>query len=309
MGTGDIDRIILGHNQFIGVSHLSQDAARTRTERFSDMRKVGELIEACLDSGVKGMMLSTHPKARDILDYLKAEGFADEMSFYPLVPFAQGYVRRLNAVGMTGLLREIFRSASMSQRLSISLHGGLGLLRRDFTRLLGPFIDIELLAFKGFNVKAVFLHDAFVDLSLALGAGEQIRFFSDHIKKNYDMVPAFETMNFPRLLDSFNQWGIEKPLVMTTFNKVGYQMNPSREACEKSLESCDADVVAMSTLAAGYLMPADAYEYVFSLPNIQSVVVGVSTAEHALETFEIIKQHQQGDISSSTPDPGPGKQA
>ena len=309
MGTGDIDRIILGHNQFIGVSHLSQDAARTRTERFSDMRKVGKVIEACLGAGVNGMMLSTHPRARDILDYLKAEGLSDEINFYPLIPFAQGYVRRLNAVGMTGLLKEIFRSASMSQRLSISLHGGLGLLRRDFTRLLGPFIDIELLAFKGFNVKAVFLHDAFVDLSLALGAGEQIRFFSDHIKRNYDMVPAFETMNFPRLLDSFIHWGIEKPLVMTTFNKVGYQMNPSREACEESLESCDADVVAMSTLAAGYLMPADAYEYVFSLPNIGSVVVGVSTVEHALETFRIIKQHQQGAISSSKPGPDPGKQA
>ncbi|MCG2796502.1 MAG: hypothetical protein L6427_11700 [Actinomycetia bacterium] len=304
-----IDPIILGHNQFIGVSHLSQDAARTRTERFSDMRKVGKVVEASLDAGVRGMMLSTHPKARDILDYLKAEGLSDEMNFYPLIPFAQGYVRKLNAVGMKGLVKDVFASASMSQKLSISLHGGLGLLRRDFTKLLGPFIDIELLTFQGVNVKAVFLHDAFVDLALALGAGEQIKFFVDHVRKNYDMAPAFETMNFPRLLDSFGQWGIERPLVMTTFNKIGFQMNPSREACEKSLGNDDVDVVAMSTLAAGYLRPADAYEYVFSLPNIESVVVGVSTADHALETFEIIKQHQQGVLSSSTPDPDPGQQA
>ena len=48
----------------------------------------------------------------------------------------------------------------------------------------------------------------------------------------------------------------------------------------------------MSTLAAGYLKPEEAYEYLFSLPNIKSVVVGVSTREHAEETFGIIRGHE-----------------
>jgi len=285
-----IDPIILGHNQFIGVSHLSQDAARTRVERFSDIGKVGEVIKFCAESGVNGMMLSTHPRARDILDYIKAEGLSGQMNMYPLIPFAQGYVRRMNAVGLPGMVREIFASAPLSKKLTISLQGGLGFLRKDFTRMLGAFIDIELLPFKDFNVKAVFLHDAFVDLSLALQAEEQIRFFVDHISKHYEAAPAFETMNFPLLVESFKRWGLGKPLVMATFNKAGFQMNPSKEACEAALLENDVDVVAMSTLAAGYLEPQDAYEYVFSLPNIDSVVVGVSTREHATETFEIIKK-------------------
>ena len=88
---------------------------------------------------------------------------------------------------------------------------------------------------------------------------------------------------------SFDEWGIEKPLIMASFNKAGFQMNPSREECERCLREHDVDVLAMSTLAAGYLKPKEAYEYLFSLPNIESVVVGVSTKEHAEETFGIIR--------------------
>jgi len=49
----------------------------------------------------------------------------------------------------------------------------------------------------------------------------------------------------------------------------------------------------MSTLAAGYLKPQEAYDYLFSLPNVASVVVGVSRKDHAQETFQIIREHIQ----------------
>ena len=287
-----LDPVILGHNQFIGVSHLSQEAARTRVERFSDMGRVGELLRFCVDSGVRGMMLSSHPRARDILDYLKAEGLAGDMSLYPLIPYAQGYVRRMNAVGLTGMLKEIVLSAPWRTRASIAAQGGLGLARKDLTRLLGAFVDIEMLAFKGFEVKAVFLHDAFVDLALALGAREQLEFFAGHVRERYGVRPGFVTMNFPMLVDSFKRWGFERPLVMTTFNSAGFQMNPSKEECERTLEEGYADVVAMSTLAAGYLKPDEAFRYACSLPDISSFIVGVSTIAHARESFETIEMYR-----------------
>ncbi len=66
-------------------------------------------------------------------------------------------------------------------------------------------------------------------------------------------------------------------------------MNPSREACEEVLRGCKYDVIAMSTLAAGYLKPEEAYEYLFKLPTIiRSVVVGVSSKKHAEETFRLL---------------------
>lgn len=283
-----LDSVILGHNQFIGVSHLSQEAARARVERFSQMEKVSELLRFCAGEGVRGMMLSSHPRARDILDYLKADGLSGSFGLYPLIPFAQGYVRRMNAVGLTGMLKEIVMSAPLRTQVGIAARGAAGLATGDITRMLGAFVDIEMLTFKGFELRAVFLHDAFVDLALALGARRQLEAFSEHVRERYGLRPGFVTMNFPLLVESFGKWGFERPLVMTTFNKAGFQMNPSREACERALAEGCADVIAMSTLAAGYLAPAEAFEYVNSLPGISSVVVGVSTVEHARETFMLI---------------------
>jgi hypothetical protein len=85
-----------------------------------------------------------------------------------------------------------------------------------------------------------------------------------------------------------NEWAIDEKVIMAPFNKVGFQMNPSREECEEALRECKHDVIAMSTLAAGYLKPAEAYEYLFRLPNIRSVVVGVSSKKHAEETFRLL---------------------
>lgn len=39
------------------------------------------------------------------------------------------------------------------------------------------------------------------------------------------------------------------------------------------------------------LQSKDAYVYLFSLPNIESVGVGVSTKEHAEETFRVIREY------------------
>jgi hypothetical protein len=293
MKTNDIDPVILGHNQFIGVSHLSQESARIKTEQFSDVKKAVDLIKTSLDFGVNGMMLSTHHRAKDILDLIRAEGLNDKLNVYPLIPYAQGYVRKVNEVGIMGLLNEVLKPADGSEKFKILFKGGLAFLRKDFIKLLETLLDIELLTFKGFTVKAVFLHNVLTDLGLALEAQELFEFYIDHIRENYNAVPAFGTMNFAKLVKAFDAWGIEKPLIMASFNKAGFQMNPSREECERCLRDYDVEVVAMSTLAAGYLEPKAAYEYLFSLPDITSVVVGVSTKEHAEETFNLLHAYMR----------------
>lgn len=284
------DPIILGHNQFIGVSHLSLESGQSRVEKFGDYSKIAELVGFCAEEGVEGMMLSTHPRARDILGILKSEGLSSSMRLYPLIPYAAGYVRRMNAVGMTGMVKEIFSEASAAAKMRIAGSAALGAMTADLTRVLGAFIDIELLPFSGFELGGVFLHDAFVDLALALEAREHLEYFVRRIEERHGTRAGFCTMNFGLLAARIAEWDLGRPLVMTTFNSAGFQMNPSREACEAALAGCNADIVAMSTLAAGYLKPRDAYEYVFSLPGVDSVVVGVSTTEHARETIAEIKK-------------------
>jgi len=275
------------------VSHLSQDAARSRVERFSNFKNILDIIKLSINLDVKGMMISTHPLVEDILSYIKMEGLIQDLNLYPLIPYAQEYVRKSNQYGMLGLLNELLKPASLTRKVKLVFQGGIGYLQKDFIKLLGTLIDIELLPLKDYNISAIFLHNVFTDLALGLGAREIFEFYNDYIRDNYNAIPAYGTMNFARLLKKFNEWEIKNPLVMTSFNKVGFQMNPSKEECEQYLKNYDVDVLAMSTLAAGYLKPKEAYEYLFQLPNIKSVVVGVSTKEHAEETFGIIRSHQK----------------
>lgn len=285
-----IDPIILGHNQFIGVDHFSQDRARDRVQLFSDNENILNVVRDFYELGGTGMMLSTHPRTKSILETIGSDPvLSKNLNMYPLIPYAQGYVRKANEMGIVGMLKDILEPASTSTKLKILIKGGMNVFNQDFFSMLSTFIDVEMLPFNGFNVKAVFLHNVLTDLALSMNSQKVFEFFIDHIKENYNAVPAFGTMNFVRLVESFDEWGIKKPLVMTSFNKAGFQMNPSREECERCLRDYDVDVLAMSTLAAGYLKPKEAYEYLFSLPNIKSAVVGVSSKEHAEETFGIIK--------------------
>jgi hypothetical protein len=73
---------------------------------------------------------------------------------------------------------------------------------------------------------------------------------------------------------------------MTPFNNVGYQMSHSRELCEAYLSSLhEGDVIAMSIMAGGYVNIDAAFNYLRTLPNLSGIAVGVSSNEHARETF------------------------
>ncbi|GAA0129019.1 hypothetical protein MMMIC1C10_14430 [Methanococcus maripaludis] len=286
-----IDPIVLGHNQFMGVNHLNQDSARSRVEKFSNFKNIGKIINYSLENDVKGLMLSTHPKTKEILEFLKSEEYIDDINFYPMLPYAQGYVRKANEKGIMGLFNEIFGSVSTSKKLKILIKGGTGAIQQDAAKLLTTLIDVELIPFDDLNVKAVFFHNVFADLALAFDSEDIFGAYIDHVKDQYDAVPAFGTFNFVRMAEKFDEWGFKKPLIMTSFNKVGFQMNPSKEECEEALKKYDTRIMAMSTLAAGYVKPQEAYEYLGSLKEIESVVVGVSTEEHAKETFGLIRKY------------------
>lgn len=285
-----IDPIILGDNQFLGISHLSQESGRTKMERFGDIEQIVNTIEFCAEMGVKGVSMSPHSRTGDIVSLAKQKGLGD-LNFYPLIPYAAEYVRIAGEKGTVGLLNETLKSTGVLGKSKILFKGGMGLLRKDLYGLLGTLIDVEISHFKGVPVKAVFLHNVLTDLALGLGLKEIFEFYIEYIEKNHKAYPGFATMNFARLVKTFHEWGINDPLVMASFNKVGYQMNPSQSECEQCLANFDVEALAMSTLASGRVKPKEAYDYLFSLPNVKAVAVGASTREHAEETFRIINEH------------------
>ncbi|MCP3683602.1 MAG: hypothetical protein GY861_13025 [bacterium] len=288
----EMDSIILGHNQFMGVNHLSQQAARDKAVHLNGLHSSIEMIRFSANSGVKALMVSSHPTMKEILEHMRGDGLSD-LNLYLIIPSAQEYVRQFSEKGALGLLNEMLAPAGVLAKSKILMKGGLGVLKKNAFDLLGTLIDIEMLPFKGFPVKAVFLHNVLTDLALGLGNRDIFEFWVEYVRKNYNAVPAFATMNYARLAKNLNEWGIHDTVVMASFNKVGFQMNPSKEECERCLKEYDVPVLAMSTLASGALNPKEAYEYLFSLPNINSVVVGASTQEHAEETFRIINEYKR----------------
>lgn len=292
MSPAAIDPILLGHNPFFGVNHLSQEQGAASAERFEDQRQIAEVLLHCHELGVRGMMMSTHPRAAAVCEIIgREQRLASEWRVYPLVPYLQKYVREANEKGLVSMVTDILAQATVMQKLSLIFAGGRGLLTRDVQQGLTTLIDIELLPCSGRRLGAVFLHDALTDLALGLGAEAALEIFRDHVEKKYRVRAGFATKNLPLLRERLEARGWTDLLAMASFNAAGFYVNPSLEACAAAVAKPGMTFVAMNTLASGALAPEAAYRFLAGYPGVSSVVVGMSRKEHAAETVSMIRRH------------------
>ena len=284
-----IESILLGDNPFFGVDHLSQERGRKKAKRSQNFDNILEVIQYSLHEGADGIVVSTHPKLKDLIDQMIAKSdLINKINFFPILPYVQGYVLKINEKGMVKTLMDTLnRSTSLQNKMKILTKGSLGAIRKDFFELFKVFIDIELLQFHNANMKTVFLHDVLTDLALSLNLKAVFETFQAHLDDKYNIEAGLVTKNFPKLVARLEEWNLKFSTIMTSFNKVGFQMNPSKESCEDCLLSYEGNVIAMSVLAGGYLEPHEAYEYILSQPKIKTVVIGVSSIVHARNAFEI----------------------
>jgi hypothetical protein len=56
--------LIHGHNQFIGISHISEERGQEREKTFSKVENVYRVVEAASAVGFKHMITETHRHAR-----------------------------------------------------------------------------------------------------------------------------------------------------------------------------------------------------------------------------------------------------
>lgn len=295
MARGLPDGIVLGHNAFFGVDHLSSARGAERAAHFADPVRVLEVIHTARDHGAGGMMMSTHERAKPIAELIGNDpSLATDFNVYPLLPYAQKYVTRANEVGMVNVVLEMLGGTTISQKASLFVKGSKAFVSKDINAVLAALMQIELKPFGKLQVPAVFLHDAFTDLALAYGLADVFAFYMDEISKSHGAEGGFATKNLPMLLERFAEWGLPRPLVMTHFNKTGYHMNPSREACETAVAKHDVSMLVMGSLASGYLSPEEAYSYLATVPHVDSIVVGASSPQHIAETFGAITAHMPG---------------
>ncbi len=290
--------LLLGDNAFIGVSHLTQSRARERVDSLN-LERIVSVLDTALSCGASGYTFTAHPTNYDLLKKLaERDESGREFDFYPVLPYAEGYVRLANEKGMMGLLNEVLGRLPLSGKARALVEGGLSAVSFDPNRMLNAYVDMELGSYlkvkpKMAKLKAVFLHEVVTDLGISFEASKLFESFMAHIRKKYEVNPGFVTRNFVKFVEFFQQNHIDlkDAAIMTPMNEIGFQMNPSRESCEASLSQLTkGNVIAISILAAGYLKVDEAVDYLQGLPNLAGVAVGVSSKQHAKDTFSSLRE-------------------
>lgn len=287
-----IDNIIFGDNQFFGINHMSQDKAQQLSEKFYDINNIFKVYDIAFESGIKAVMLNSNDRARAICDYFREnkKKYGD-IVWYPSIPYPHKYANMIAEKGIFPTINEVlFKDNTALGMLGMVAKGGMAVMGKDAIKLMQMLIDAEARIYKGLNVKALFLQNIVTDLLLGYKIKDVFVAYCDYIRKKYGVIPGFITMNLPFMLDCFKEWGIEEVVICSSINKIGYFMQPSKEAYDDAIRNNDHEkyqLMAMSTLASGAIRATEAYEYINSL-NLQSVVFGASSERNIRETVNLI---------------------
>lgn len=289
---------LVGDNPFHGISHLSQERSRIRGDTPTNPEYAAKLIQISLENGANGFMFSVSEKTLSILNFLKKNGDINRLSLYAIIPYAYEYVRLASKVGgVPGLAKKVVKQIAFSGNFNAVALGLKGVLKADLGSLVKTYLAYEISRIKSSagkqaELNSVILHQLVTDMCLGFNLSWIFRLYVDWMLKA-GLKPGFNTGNFALLVKKFKEWEISlKDIVIAApFNKIGFQMVPSKEECEKTLaELPKPNVLAISILAAGYLKPEEAIDYIATLPNIKGVAVGVSKEKHARETFKLLNE-------------------
>ena len=299
--------LLVGDNPFHGISHFSQERSRKRDSGIQDFKHAAGLVATALENGADGFMFSVSDTTLSILNEVRKAGKAVQFPLYAIVPYAYEYVRLATKVGgIPGLAKQMAKQVVRSMNLRAMGMGVKGVVAFDPAALMKTYLYYEIsrirsAAGKHANIASIMLHEIITEMALAFDLDWFFKSYIEFMLK-IGIKPGFETRNFSYLVEKFEAWNIDfrEVSLVSAFNKMGFQMNPSKIVCEAALDRASgAEVVAMSILASGYLKPPEAADYIRTLPGLTGVVVGVSKERHALETFSFLRNALNANVSVS----------
>lgn len=285
-----MDRIILGDNQFFGVNHMSEEKGMQTMRRFQENAAIIEVLDRAYDLGIHAFTFSTHDRVAQLCDHFRAnpDRYAD-LRLYPALPYAHKYAHAVNEKGILGAIMDVlFTDNTAGGAVSMIARGGSLLVNKDAVEMMTLLVDAELKMFRGLRMEVVFLQNIVTDLLLGLGWKDMLVSFARHVQERHGVQAGFITLNMPRLVDLLLEAGVEKPIVCSAINKVGFQMNPDVVSYEETLRIKPVRALAMSVLAAGALTPSEAIAYLGQFERIESVIFGASSGTHIESTRKAI---------------------
>jgi hypothetical protein len=286
-----LDKLILGWNPLLGVHHFLPEKARERAPLLN-VENCVKIIKSAVSSGARGFNFGVEPKAYAILAHLKELDLDCEIGLYPIIPDVQSLVSAQLRKGTMGMLAETLKALSWSSKISVILRAGMAALATDPIHAAKAYLDIEIEKLLKSSppytkLRCILLHEAVTDLALCYDAKNLIMQFIEHLRAKGNIYPGFVTRNFVKFVDfcEKNDISLKEVIIMAPFNKLGFQMTPSRDECERALKRVPkSNIIAISILAGGRLPLEEGLEYIKSL-GISNIAVGVSTASQAKDTF------------------------
>ncbi|MEZ5756360.1 MAG: hypothetical protein R3D90_16940 [Paracoccaceae bacterium] len=284
-----MDRLLFGDNQFFGVNHMSEDKARAQAMRFQKTDAIMEVLDTAYDAGIRTFMCTTHDRIAEVADRVRANParYAD-FTFYPCMPYAHKYANAVTEHGMVGALRHFMPSDGL---LSTALAGGKALATKEVDGIAKVLIDMEMKMFQGTKAPVIFIQNVFTDLLLGMGFSRAFRIFHDHVREKYGAEPAYITMNMPMLLQMLEKEGIERPIICSNINKIGFRMSGGFEAYLDALKSGRVRAIAMSVYASGAIPADEAIHWISELPGVESIVFGASSAGNIRGTKALVDKY------------------
>ena len=288
-----IDQIVFGDNQFFGINHRSQDKSEELAKSFSDINNIFKVYDNAFECGINAVMLNSNDRAKEITAFFREhkERYG-HLRWYPSIPYPHKYANMVAEQGIFPTINEVlFKGNTAGGVLGLIGKGATAALGKDLMKMMEMLIDVEYRMFKGLDVRVLFLQNVITDLVLGYDIKEVFQRYCDFIRKKYNVLPGFITLNMPYLRNKLMEWDIEDVVICSSINAAGFNMNPSPKEYERVIADNDPSkyqLMAMNVLASGSITPEESFNYINNL-NIQSVVFGASSKNHIKSSVDLIR--------------------
>ena len=290
-----MDKLILGTNPILGTNHQSSEVGR-RQALFTNVERVTEVLDVALENGASALNFSPDSRLYNVLQRLKQDHYQHEFGIHLMLPDMERFRKVIMAGGTIGVAKELYSGVGWGAKITAAAHSAHALMRSDYSELIESYLGLELSRLasvlpSGARVSSILAHEQLTDMVLALGGTRMLLEFIKRVRSR-GIMPGFVTRNFPLFVDTFSgtiDW--KEVRVMTPFNPIGFQMTPTRTACENSISKVSSEnLSAISLLAGGRVSLKEGLAYLRQMHSIRSIVVGTSSPAHARETFRALKE-------------------
>ena len=272
---------IIGHNSFFGINHLNYQKGVNTAYKFSKYEKIINLLEFAKKENVNQLMISTIEEGKVLINEIESNKNFSDLKYHILLPYINKYVRLTNEFGIIGTLKQIYETNSLISNFKFGYNFINFLTTSNIENIISSLVEIETNYFDKNKISSIILHDSLTDIIVSLKKKDILNSYIKIVKEKFKCKVGFATKNLPQFLKLIEDYTDDDLMILTHINKIGFEMNPSKEEVEKVLINCKHEIICMSILASGSIPVDEAFSYIKNLkiPNY-STVVGCSTKSH-----------------------------